>query len=319
MRPFEYATPTKKDQAVSLLGAEAAVLAGGTDLLALMKDDVVAPQRLVNIKAIPELEGISYNPRTGLRLGAAAKLQEVADHADVRRYYPLLAEAADDAASPQIRNRATLGGNLLQRPRCWYLRSKAHHCRRKGGAQCLAHEGDNRYHAVFANQGCAIVHPSTPATPLVAYGAEVEILDSGGRPRRLALEDFLLLPETGRHRENGLEAGEILTAVRLPPPAPTVRSAYLEIGERAAFDWPLAAAAAVLDVDDAGRCRQASLVLGAAAPVPWRARRAEAALAGVRIDDRSASAAAEAALEGAAPLRNVAREREGAYFEAGKS
>lgn len=283
--------------------AEATLIkAGGVDLLDLMKDGLVSPRQLVDISRLRELEGITVDDGGGVRIGALTTLARIVDHPDLRRSHPALGQAAAEAASPQIRNRATLGGNLLQRPRCWYLRSSAHHCLRKGGTQCFALEGDNRYHAVFANRGCAIVHASTPATPLVAYRAEMQLLSADGRRRQVPLEDFLLLPETDPHRENGLMAGEILTGVTLPPQPQTSNSFYLEVGERAAFDWPLAAAAAVLNIDTDGQCRQASLVLGAAAPVPWRAKRAEALLVGTEINGELAAAAAQAALAGATPL-----------------
>ncbi|MCL5979190.1 MAG: FAD binding domain-containing protein, partial [Gammaproteobacteria bacterium] len=220
----------------------------------------------------------------------------------LRQSHAALAQAAAMAASPQIRNRATLGGNLLQRPRCWYLRSAAHHCLRKGGGHCFAFAGDNRYHAIFANHGCAIVHPSTPATALLAFHAQVELLHPQGQRRQVPLEDFFVLPEADMHRENILAAGEILTAVWLPPQIQTNRSIYFQIAEREAFDWPLAAVAVVVDLDAAGLCHRASIVLGAAAPAPWRARQAEALLTGATINGETAEAAGEAALAGATPL-----------------
>ncbi|MHB8428014.1 MAG: FAD binding domain-containing protein [Acidiferrobacterales bacterium] len=285
-------------------GSQPAVLvkAGGVDLLDLLKEGLVNPARLIDIGQLPELEGITAEPNGSVRIGALVTLAQIAAHPGLRQSHAALSQAATLAASPQIRNRATLGGNLLQRPRCWYLRSAAHHCLRKGGAHCFAFQGDNRYHAVFANHGCAIVHASTPATALAAYRAEVELMDSAGDRRRVPLDDFFVLPETDLHRENSLAHGEILTAVWLPPQASASRSQYLQIAERAAFDWPLAAVAAVLDIDEAGHCRQASIVLGAAAPAPWRARQAETLLAGARINSDTAAAAGEAALASAAPL-----------------
>ncbi len=278
------------------------VKAGGVDLLDLMKEGLVSPARLVDIGRLPELAGIEVQPDGSVRIGALATLGDIAAHSGLRRSHSALVEAAALAASPQIRNRATLGGNLLQRPRCWYFRSAAHHCLRKGGAHCFAFRGDNRYHAVFANNGCAIVHASTPATALLALGAEVELADSAGHRRRVALEDFFVLPEADMRRENILAIGELLTAVWLPPLPPSSRTRYLQVAERAAFDWPLAAAAALLDIDAAGICRAARIVLGAAAPAPWRAHQAEALLVGTRISSDTAAAAGEAALTGATPL-----------------
>ena len=278
------------------------IKAGGVDLLDLMKEGLVNPGGLIDISCLPELDGISGEQDGSVRIGALATLAQIAAHPAVRRSHAALSQAAALAASPQIRNRATLGGNLLQRPRCWYFRSAAHHCLRKGGAHCFAFQGDNRYHAVFANQGCAIVHASTLATALAAYRAEVELADSAGQRRRVPLADFFVLPQTDMHRENTLARGEILTAVWLPPQKPASRSQYLQVGERAAFDWPLAAVAVVLDVDETGHCRQANIMLGAEAPAPWRARQAETLLVGARINSATAAAAGEAALAGATPL-----------------
>ncbi|MBU2824644.1 xanthine dehydrogenase family protein subunit M, partial [Acidithiobacillus ferrooxidans] len=217
------------------------VKAGGVDMLDLMKEGLVNPLRLVDISRLAELQGISRGSDGGLRIGALTTLAQIAAHPGLRQSHAALAQAAAMAASPQIRNRATLGGNLLQRPRCWYLRSAAHHCLRKGGGHCFAFTGDNRYHAVFANHGCAIVHPSTPATALLAYHAQVELLHPQGQRRQVSLEDFFVLPEADMHRENILAPGEILTAVWLPPQMQTNRSIYFQVAEREAFDWPLAA------------------------------------------------------------------------------
>ena len=278
------------------------VKAGGVDMLDLMKEGLVIPRRLVDISQLAELEGISAGDDGGLRIGALTTLARIAEHPGLRRSHAALAQAVAAAASPQIRNRATLGGNLLQRPRCWYFRSAAHHCLRKGGEHCFAYAGDNRYHAVFANHGCAIVHPSTPATALLAFHARVELLHPRGHRRLVPLEDFFVLPEADLHRENILGAGEILTAVLLPPLAPSAHSVYLHIAEKAAFDWPLADVAVALDLDGEDCCRHASIVLGAAAPTPWRAMPAEAVLTGVKISEETARAAGQSAVAGATPL-----------------
>jgi len=300
-------TQTTAEAMLTLQGtpsAQQAVLvkAGGVDLLDLMKEGLVNPRCLMDISQLAELQGISHGDDGSLRIGALTTLAQIATHPGLRQSHAALAQAAAMAASPQIRNRATLGGNLLQRPRCWYLRSTAHHCLRKGGGHCFAFAGDNRYHAVFGNHGCAIVHPSTPATALLAFHAQVELLQPQGQRRMLPLEDFFVLPETDMHRENILAAEEILTAVWLPPQTQTNRSIYLQVAEREAFDWPLAAVAVVLDIDAADLCRQASIVLGAAAPAPWRVRQAEALLTGVKISGKTAEAAGEAALAGAISL-----------------
>ena len=276
--------------------------AGGIDLLDLMKEGLLEPQRIVNLRGIPALGGMVEQPDGGLRIGAMASLAQIASHAAVRARYAALAQAAEGSASPQIRGVATIGGNLLQRPRCWYFRSSHHPCARKGGTTCFAFSGDNRYHAVFGHEGCAIVHPSTAATALVAFDASVEISSAARGTRAMPLESFLVGPGTDIHRENVLQAGEILTAVLLAPSRPAIRSAHLRQGELDSFDWPLCDVAVVLDRDEGGTCRRASVVLGAAAPVPHRARAAQDALGGKRISEEVARIAAAAALAGAAPL-----------------
>jgi len=279
----------------------AIVKAGGVDLLDLMKEGLLAPARLVNLRSLPDLDGIAEEGAGGLRLGALVTLERLAADSGIGSRYRALAEAAAVSASPQIRHLATLGGNLLQRPRCWYFRSAHHHCARKGGRWCFALHGENQYHAIFDNHACAIVHPSTIATALVAFDAEITLVAAGGATRRLRLEEFLVGPEVDIERENDLKPGEILTAIHLPPPE-NARSAHLKIAEKPSFDWPLADVAVVLELDDGDRCRRAAVVLGAAAPVPWRAKAAEALLASRLVDAASAEAAAEAAVAEATPL-----------------
>lgn len=286
-------------------GTDAAILkAGGIDLLDLMKEGLLTPRRVVNLRA-PELARIVEDPDGGVRVGAMVTLEQLAADPLVRGRHRALAEAAGSSASPQIRHVATLGGNLLQRPRCWYFRSLHHHCVRKGGATCFAFAGENEYHAIFGHNGCAMVHPSTCATALVALGARVELAGARDKKRVLALEDFFVLPEQDIERENDLLAGEVLTAVLLPP-ARGARSAHLRQGELQSFDWPVADAAVVLELAEGKLCRRASVVLGAAAPVPYRAKEAEKTLLGKRIGDETARGAARAALAGAMPLSHNA-------------
>ncbi len=276
--------------------------AGGIDLLDLMKEGLLDPVRVVNLRGIPELARIAEEPDGALRIGSMATLAQLVAHPALRARYAALADAAGRSASPQIRHVATIGGNLLQRPRCWYFRSLHHHCVRKGGATCFAFAGENQHHAVFGHDGCAIVHPSTAATALVAFNARVELFAAKRGKRVVALEKFFLGPSEDLSRENDLKPGEILTAVVLPPARPGRSSAHLRQGELESFDWPIADVAAVIDVDADGVCRRASVVLGAAAPVPYRAKGAEAALVGKRISEDTARSAAAAAIAGAVPL-----------------
>ena len=302
MNRFEWADATSVQQALALLDSkDAAIKAGGVDLLDLMKEHLVEPTRLVNIRNIRELDYVKLDGADGsLRLGPLVTLAKLSEDPNVRQKFTALADAAGHAATPQIRNMATLGGNLLQRPRCWYFRSNQFNCRKKGGEVCYAQEGENQYHAIFNNQLCAIVHPSATACALVAMGATLEL--TGPKEKRtVKLEEFLTLPSTDLHRENQLRPDELITEVRVPALPANARSAYTKQGEKESFDWPIAEVAVVI-AHDGGVCRSASVVMGAAAPVPHRAAEAERELVGKRLDATVARAAAAAALKGATPL-----------------
>src|SRR5436305_3245330 len=214
MRAFEYTSPKQKQQAVGLLGQQwndAEVLAGGSDLLALMKDDIVHPKRLVNVKDLQELHGINFSAQRGLRIGALATLEEISDNTQVKDHYPMLAHAAGDAASPQIRNVATLGGNMCQRPRCWWFRNGFGLLPKNDAGKDLVTEGDNRYHAILGNDGPAkFVSPSTVVPMLIAYGATLRIAGPKGR-REVPLEKFFVIPNTAEEREHDLRPNEIVT------------------------------------------------------------------------------------------------------------
>jgi xanthine dehydrogenase YagS FAD-binding subunit len=275
-------------------------LAGGTTLVDLMKLDVEVPAHLIDITGLTELAAYDVSGPRELIFGSLARMSDVADDPVVRSQYPALSEALWKAASQQLRNMATLGGNLLQRPRCWYFRAEAFPCRRKGGTHCFAIEGENAYHAIFDNGHCAIVHPSATATALVALGARLVLTGPTGT-REAKLESIFVRPEQDVTREHSLGAGEIVTAVRVPGLAPGAASAYTKLGEKESYDWPIAEVACVLD-RAGGKCTRASVVLGASAPIPWRATEAEAALTGQPLGEAAAHAAARAALRGATPL-----------------
>ncbi len=303
MRAFEYASPKARQQALGLLGAswgEAEILAGGTDLISLMKDDVVSPKRVVNIKDIADLHGIGAAAGGGMRLGALTTLVEIAENAQVRRAYPALANAADEAASPQIRNQATIGGNICQRPRCWYFRNGLGLLAQQDG-KSLVTQGDNRYHAILGNEGPAyFVSPSTVAPVLIAYGAKVRIAGASGAPREVALEKFFVIPRAEGEREHDLKPNEIVTEIMLPAAA-GVRAANYEVRQKETFDWPYAVAAAALTMSGA-TVKSARIVMGAVAPVPWVSEEAAAAIVGKAIDDKTAAAAGAAAVSKARAL-----------------
>jgi xanthine dehydrogenase YagS FAD-binding subunit len=302
MRPFEYVSPSNRSQAVSLLGpawGHTEVLAGGTDLLALMKDDVVAPKRLVNIKDIGDLRGISATGQ-GLRIGSLTTLGELADDETIKKNYPAFSEALWEAASPQIRNMATLGGNLCQRPRCWYFRNGFGLIPKSEGGKELVAAGENRYHAVLGNDGPAkFVSPSTLVPILVAYGAKIRLEGPKGK-RELALEKFYVIPKTEADREHDLRPNEIVTEIVIPR-ADGFSSAHYEIRQKEAFDWPLALSAVVLKMQGSN-VASARVVLGYVAPVPWISSEAEQALNGQPVTKETARKAAEAALAKASPL-----------------
>ncbi|MCU1277010.1 MAG: molybdopterin dehydrogenase [bacterium] len=298
MKSFEWVQAASLDDAIAQLGPGVVVKAGGVDLLDRLKEGIDTPTRLVNIRGIAGLDAISASD--DLVLGPLATLSQIEAQADVRKRWPALAAACLHAATPQIRNMATVAGNLVQRPRCWYFRSADFHCRKKGGSICYAQQGENQFHAIVGNGLCAIVHPSTVSTALVAYGATVKLKGKRGE-RTLPLEQFFAPPEKDVTRENVLGADELVTEVRLPATTAGTRAAYHKQVEKESFDWPMADVAVVLEMD--GRtCKRASIVLGAAAPVPWRARSSEAILGGRAIDERAAEAAANAAMHGVTPL-----------------
>ena len=302
MRAFEYVSAANTKQAVSLLGAtwgQTEIIAGGTDLLALMKEDVVAPRRLVNIKEISDLRGAKASAQ-GLRIGALTTLGELAEDAEVRKSHPSLAEAIHDAASPQIRNMATLGGNLCQRPRCWYFRNGLGLLPKDESGKDLVPDGENQYHAILGNDGPAkFVSPSTIVPVLIAYNATVRLEGPKGK-RELPLVKFYIIPKTEDEREHDLRPNEIVTEVFVPP-ADGWKVAHYEVRQKAAFDWPLAVAAVALKTDGS-TVQSARVVLGHVAPVPWPSPEAEAALIGQSVSEESAQKAAAASVSNARPL-----------------
>jgi len=306
MRAFEYVSPHTRSQAISLLGASwgnTEVLAGGTDLLALMKDNVITTKRVVNLKDIADLRGVSSTPQ-GLRVGALTTLAELGDDQNVKADYPALSEALLEAASPQIRNMATIGGNLCQRPRCWYFRNGFGLLPKDESGKELIAGGENRYHAILGNQGAAkFVSPSTVAPILIAYGATIRLEGANGK-RELPLEKFFVIPKSGNEREHDLRPNEIVTEILIPP-AGGVKAAHYEVRQKAAFDWPLAVAAAALKMKGSN-IESAKIVLGYVAPVPWPSAEAEQALVGKPVNKEVAQRAAEAALQKASPLSHNA-------------
>ncbi len=303
MEAFAYARPATSEEALGLLGPSfesTSILAGGTDLLSLMKNYVVAPKRLVDIKGVKEFGGIEKTAE-GVRIGATVTLEELAGNATLGKDFPGLFAAAAGVPSMQIRNMGTVGGDLCQRPRCWYFRNGFGLLARDAKGRSLVPGGDNRYHAILGNQGPAyFVSPSSLAPILVALGAQVEIV-KGKNARKEPLKQFFRAPRDEHERENILAPDEILAGVFLPAGAEHWKTATYEVREKQALDWPLATASVAMRMDGT-TVREARIVLGHVAPTPWRSREAEHVLAGEALTEDTAAKAGEAAVRAARPL-----------------
>ncbi|HEY7056877.1 MAG TPA: xanthine dehydrogenase family protein subunit M [Vicinamibacterales bacterium] len=300
MKAFSYVNASNEKEAVAALGPDRGKflpLAGGMDLLALMKDYVLQPDRLVNVKNLDKT--ITKTSDGGLRIGAAMTLVDLAEHADAIRMYPALTQAAAEVGTPQIRNAGTVGGNLNQRPRCWYFRNEEFNCLKKGGSTCFAVEGENQYHAIFGGGPCHIIHPSSLAVPAIALGARFRVVGPAGE-REVKAEDYFMLPDRNLFGETVLAPNELLTHVILPAPG-QVKSATYDVRYKQSHDWPLASASVALDLNGK-TVRGARVVMGAVAPIPWRAQAAEQALAGKTLTEETAMRAADAAIASAKPL-----------------
>jgi xanthine dehydrogenase YagS FAD-binding subunit len=297
---FAYVRARSVSQALTQLAAkDARAHAGGTDLLGCLRDGVMAAARVVSLGAIDELRGITTTSDRGLRIGALATIAEVAAHAAVKERWAALAVAASQVASPQLRNQGTLGGNLCQRPRCWYFRGE-YHCARKGGDTCYAIAGDNRYHAIFGGSGCYVVHPSDTAPALIALGASVRVQGPQGA-RMVPADQFFVGPDKDVSRETVVEPGEIVTEVLLPAPAAATKSTYRKVRARGSWDFALAGAAVAVTAK-AGKVEAARVVLSGVAPIPWRVPAAERALVGQTLEAKTIARAADAAAAGAEPM-----------------
>lgn len=300
MRAFEHAGPRSTDQVIRLLmdRPTARPIAGGTDLIPSMRLGILAPTLLVNLKSVDGLDRVEA-AADGLRIGALARLADLAGNPLIGARLPTLATAINLTASAQIRAMATLGGSLCQGSRCWYFRGQFH-CWLKGGSICHAERGDNRRQAILGGGPCYTVHPSDPATALVALAARVKISGPKGE-RWSSLEEFFTIPRDEHRALTDLQPGEILTAVETPWPAPGERSSFLKAGERADFGFSLASVACVVG-QDRGTVTTARIVLGAVAPVPWRATAAEQTLLGHPLDHAAIERAAAVATTEARPL-----------------
>jgi xanthine dehydrogenase YagS FAD-binding subunit len=301
MKPFAYAkVATAEDAAALLRQRNTRIVAGGTDLLSLMKERLIEPDRLVDVGGVAQLRGITASRET-FRVGALTTLAELASHAATPA---IVKEALADAATPQLRNMATVGGNLAQRNRCWYFRSAEHRCWLKGGGKCLAIDGDNRYHAIFGEGECRQVTPSDLVPALIALDATVVMRSDEGEDS-LPLAQLYVAPTARHRRENNVGDDDLILAVRIGGDALHRRGVYLKFMERATWQFAVVSVAASARIVD-GRAEDVRIVAGAVANVPWRVKAAEDLLAGEKIDDARALAVAERFVRDARPLRDNA-------------
>ena len=315
MKSFEWINAGSVSEAVQLLATPAAArdmdeaprpIAGGQDLLTTMKDYLTRPSRLVNLKTVRGLDRIEGNAKTGLRIGALVTLAQLEENPVILRGFPGLAEAAHSVATPQIRNLGTVGGNLCQRPRCWYYRLEEAVCLKKGGSECFAATGENKYNAILGGGPSYIVHPSDLAPMLIALGASISVSGVEGK-RVIPLEKFFTLPSEGSiRRENVLKNEEILTEIQIPASGFAARSTYLKFKERDSMDFAMASVAAAVELQENKIIKQARLVLGGVAPIPWRVTEAEKFLTGKSLSADVLTEVARLALTGAQPLEKNA-------------
>jgi xanthine dehydrogenase YagS FAD-binding subunit len=307
MKAFEWANAATVDDAVKLLsGSDAKTdpddiprpMGGGQDLLTTMKSYITRPPRVVNLKTMNGTGKIESHPG-GLKIDALVTLSQLINNADVQKFFPGLVEAAHSIATPQIRNMGTVGGNLNQRPRCWYFRAENLQCLRRGGDTCYAIEGENKYHAIFRGGPCVMVHPSDLSPMLMALNAMITLVGPKGK-REVPIDSFFVLPKEDLRRENVVGPGEIVTDVQLN--TSKAKSTYIKFKERSSLDFAMASVAAAVEFNDDRTVARSRVVLGGVAPIPWRVGNVEKHLYGKKLDDATIAEAAKIALDGADPL-----------------
>lgn len=301
MPNFTYVKANSLQEAIRQLSSKGArVHAGGTDLLGCLRDDVFGAEKLVSIGQLKALRGISQTSDGGFRIGALTTIAEIENNKPLRERYSALAQAASEVGSPQLRNQGTIGGNICQKPRCWYYRGEFH-CLRKGGDTCYAYQGENQFHCIFGGEGCYIVHPSDTAPALVAFEAMVRVSGPGGS-RLVPIAKFHVPPGENVQKETILKPNEIVQEILLPPAKEKLHSSYRKVRARRSWDFALASVALVLQLDG-GKIARARVVFGGAAPVPWRSKEVEEAITGRRLDAETVARAAVAAVKNAQPLK----------------
>ena len=305
MRPFEILSPTTLDaarQELSQRAGEAAILAGGTDILGEVKEGTASPSALIDVTGVKGLDSIQFS-EAGASIGSLVTLAEIEGNSRISGDYPALSQAAESVATPQIRNVGTLGGNLCQRPRCWYYRSPLFDCLKKGGDTCFAVSGLNKYHAILGGDGCHIVHPSDTAVALTALDASIEVFDANGM-RQMPISQFFVGPQQDILSETALDSGEIVTRALIPAPV-NARSIYLKAKERQAYDFALVSVAASITVKD-GIVSSARFALGGVAPVPYALPDVADAIVGSHSANVNAPELGRIAVRGARPMTDNA-------------
>ena len=299
MNNFNYIQPKTLKEANQFVKDKAGSIlyAGGTDALDLIKHDIIAPENVVNLKSIPNIDKMRTSPEHGIGIGALVKIADIVESKYINENYPVLAQAAKEVASPQLRNMGTIGGNICQRPRCWYFREDFD-CLRKNGDTCYAYDGENKYHCVIGGGPCYIVHPSDMAVALLALNAKVTIHSDSGE-RTIPLSEFFILPEDDYLKENVLLPGEIVTEIIVPPTEANVKSGYEKFKERGAWDFAVVSVGAVVKVSD-GKITEARIALGGVAPKPWMEIEFNNKLKGV--DNNSLNGVMNILLKDAEPL-----------------
>jgi len=304
MKNFSYVKAGSLAQAIKALSGKGAWLhAGGTDLLGCIHDDIIPVEKVVSISSLTNLKGISSGSGGSMKIGALTPVADIAANASLAAKCAVLVQAAAAVGSPQIRQQGTIGGNLCQRPRCWYFRSEFE-CRKKGGSTCYAMAGENQYHAIFGGGPCFFVHPSDIAVALSAAQAQLVVAGSSGN-KVVKIEEFFVSPKDAILKENVLSKGEVLTEIRIPAVAGDVKSSYRKVRARGAWDFALASVATVLQFENE-TVRTARVVLGGVAPYPWQVDAVAKVLEGKQINGELAAEAGEAAASGAMPLRDNA-------------
>jgi xanthine dehydrogenase YagS FAD-binding subunit len=307
MREFKFAQPQSIDQVTTLLAQEKTacfLMAGGTDLLDEIKNKIIAPDVLIDLKSVPGISAIKQDKKH-VAIGAMTTVADLALNPIIQENFPGLVEAALSLASPQLRNVGTVGGNLCQRPRCWYYRDTDTICRKKGGSRCYALRGRNKYHAIFGGGMCSIVHPSDLAPALISLDAEVTVSGPPGKKDVLKLEDFFALPQDNVRKENVLERNQILTEIRIPLPKNGTQCTYYKFKERNTWDFAVVSAA-VNGIKSGNAFQDIKIVCGGLAPIPWRLRKAEDFIKGKAISEEIIRQGAKEALKDARPLEENA-------------